>query len=165
MLFYNAQSRNWMPAGQGPARVELYRDPARSTYRVVARTLADHAVRPEPGAAQTHVLPVCKQSEDAQSLTGRPRTSRRPCRPSCAQVVINSQLYPNLEYRRAKETFHQWQDARYVYGLHFASKEEATMFGTGMDKALQSVNAAAAKEGDVRACKHSATSERAQPVA
>lgn len=59
-------------------------------------------------------------------------------------MVINSQLYVNLEYRRATETFHQWQDARCVYGLHFASKEEAMIFGTGMDKALVTVNNAGA---------------------
>lgn len=49
VLYYNSQSKAWQPAGQGPSRVELYRDPARGTYRVVARNIADQSVR-----AHTH---------------------------------------------------------------------------------------------------------------
>jgi len=45
VLYYNSQSKAWQPAGQGPSRVELYRDPARGTYRVVARNIADQSVR------------------------------------------------------------------------------------------------------------------------
>jgi hypothetical protein len=68
------------------------------------------------------------------------------------QVVINSQLYANLEYRRATDTFHQWQDARHVYGLHFGSKEEASIFGTAMDKALANVNNHGKPAAHVSAC-------------
>ena len=137
VLYYNAQNKSWLPAGQGPSRVELYRDAARAVYRVVARNVADMAVRP------WRLTP-----SQARALTSRsPRTPPPVLAPPAGcpdQVVINSQLYVNLEYRRATDTFHQWQDARYVYGLHFGSKEEAAIFGTAMDKALVNISNAGA---------------------
>lgn len=55
-------------------------------------------------------------------------------------VVINSMLYPNMEYRRASDTFHQWQDARFVYGLNFPNKDEANIFGTAVEKAVHTLS-------------------------
>ncbi|XP_073683160.1 enah/Vasp-like a isoform X2 [Garra rufa] len=52
------------------------------------------------------------------------------------QVVINYSIVKGLKYNQATPTFHQWRDARQVYGLNFASKEEATTFSTAMLFAL-----------------------------
>ncbi|XP_047243384.1 enah/Vasp-like b isoform X5 [Girardinichthys multiradiatus] len=37
------------------------------------------------------------------------------------QVVINYSIVKGLKYNQATPTFHQWRDARQVYGLNFAS--------------------------------------------
>ncbi|XP_028858029.1 enah/Vasp-like b isoform X4 [Denticeps clupeoides] len=42
----------------------------------------------------------------------------------------------NIYHNTANNTFHQWRDARQVYGLNFASKEEATTFSNAMLFAL-----------------------------
>ena len=55
---------------------------------------------------------------------------------SVSQVVINYSIVKGLKYNQATPTFHQWRDARQVYGLNFASKEEATTFSTAMMFAL-----------------------------
>uniref|UniRef100_A0AAY5KNR0 Ena/VASP-like protein n=1 Tax=Esox lucius TaxID=8010 RepID=A0AAY5KNR0_ESOLU len=52
------------------------------------------------------------------------------------QVVINYSIVKGLKYNQATPTFHQWRDARQVYGLNFASKEEATTFSNAMMFAL-----------------------------
>ncbi|XP_028678228.1 ena/VASP-like protein isoform X6 [Erpetoichthys calabaricus] len=52
------------------------------------------------------------------------------------QVVINYSIVKGLKYNQATPTFHQWRDARQVYGLNFASKEEATAFSNAMLFAL-----------------------------
>ncbi|XP_017549891.1 enah/Vasp-like a isoform X1 [Pygocentrus nattereri] len=52
------------------------------------------------------------------------------------QVVINYSIVKGLKYNQATPTFHQWRDARQVYGLNFASKEEASTFSTAMLFAL-----------------------------
>lgn len=54
-----------------------------------------------------------------------------------------------LKYNQATPTFHQWRDARQVYGLNFASKEEATTFSNAMMFAL---NVLSAQDGG--ACFH-----------
>ncbi|XP_030070480.1 ena/VASP-like protein isoform X1 [Microcaecilia unicolor] len=56
------------------------------------------------------------------------------------QVVINYSLVKGLKYNQATPTFHQWRDARQVYGLNFASKEEATTFSNAMLFALNIMN-------------------------
>jgi len=50
-----------------------------------------------------------------------------------SKVVINSNVTKDIVYSRASETFHQWSDGRYIYGLNFASKEEAETFGSGFE--------------------------------
>uniref|UniRef100_A0A8K9X0K9 Ena/VASP-like protein n=1 Tax=Oncorhynchus mykiss TaxID=8022 RepID=A0A8K9X0K9_ONCMY len=56
------------------------------------------------------------------------------------QVVINYSIVKGLKYNQATPTFHQWRDARQVYGLNFASKEEATTFSTAMMFALNTLS-------------------------
>lgn len=50
--------------------------------------------------------------------------------------MINYSIVKGLKYNQATPTFHQWRDARQVYGLNFASKEEATTFSNAMLFAL-----------------------------
>ncbi|XP_058511226.1 ena/VASP-like protein isoform X4 [Ochotona princeps] len=57
------------------------------------------------------------------------------------QVVINYSIVKGLKYNQATPTFHQWRDARQVYGLNFASKEEAATFSNAMLFALNIMNA------------------------
>ncbi|KAJ8399478.1 hypothetical protein AAFF_G00411900 [Aldrovandia affinis] len=56
------------------------------------------------------------------------------------QVVINYSIVKGLKYNQATPTFHQWRDARQVYGLNFASKEEAATFSNAMLFALNVLN-------------------------
>uniref|UniRef100_A0A8I5R7R0 Ena/VASP-like protein n=1 Tax=Papio anubis TaxID=9555 RepID=A0A8I5R7R0_PAPAN len=67
------------------------------------------------------------------------------------QVVINYSIVKGLKYNQATPTFHQWRDARQVYGLNFASKEEATTFSNAMLFALNIMNS---QEGDKKAMPH-----------
>ncbi|KAM9779573.1 enah/Vasp-like b [Syngnathus typhle] len=57
------------------------------------------------------------------------------------QVVINYSIVKGLKYNQATPTFHQWRDARQVYGLNFATKEEATTFSNAMLFALSVLSA------------------------
>lgn len=61
-----------------------------------------------------------------------------------SQVVINYSIVKGLKYNQATPTFHQWRDARQVYGLNFASKEEATTFSNAM---LFALNVLSAQDG------------------
>lgn len=62
--------------------------------------------------------------------------------------MINYSIVKGLKYNQATPTFHQWRDARQVYGLNFASKEEATTFSNAMLFALNVINS---QEGGERA--------------
>jgi len=42
--------------------------------------------------------------------------------------VINSPVFKEITYQKASETFHQWSDNKYAYGLNFASNPEADGF-------------------------------------
>ncbi|CAM4508415.1 unnamed protein product [Leuciscus chuanchicus] len=57
-------------------------------------------------------------------------------------VVINYSIVKGLKYNQATPTFHQWRDARQVYGLNFASKEEANTFSNAMLFALNVLSSA-----------------------
>ncbi|MGH0174551.1 UNVERIFIED_CONTAM: hypothetical protein FKN15_068895 [Acipenser sinensis] len=61
------------------------------------------------------------------------------------QVVINYSIVKGLKYNQATPTFHQWRDARQVYGLNFASKEEATTFSNAM---LFALNVLSTQDGE-----------------
>uniref|UniRef100_A0A674ADD6 Ena/VASP-like protein n=1 Tax=Salmo trutta TaxID=8032 RepID=A0A674ADD6_SALTR len=65
------------------------------------------------------------------------------------QVVINYSIVKGLKYNQATPTFHQWRDARQVYGLNFASKEEATTFSNAM---LFALNVLSTQDGGEREC-------------
>ncbi|KAL1256249.1 hypothetical protein QQF64_011794, partial [Cirrhinus molitorella] len=53
------------------------------------------------------------------------------------QVVINCPIVKGLKYNQATPNFHQWRDARQVWGLNFGSKEDAALFANGMTHALE----------------------------
>uniref|UniRef100_A0A803TRB9 WH1 domain-containing protein n=1 Tax=Anolis carolinensis TaxID=28377 RepID=A0A803TRB9_ANOCA len=53
------------------------------------------------------------------------------------KVVINSPIVKGLKYNQATPNFHQWRDARQVWGLNFGSKEDAGQFAGGMMHALE----------------------------
>uniref|UniRef100_A0A4W5RP37 Vasodilator stimulated phosphoprotein n=1 Tax=Hucho hucho TaxID=62062 RepID=A0A4W5RP37_9TELE len=57
------------------------------------------------------------------------------------QVVINCPIDKRLKYNQATANFHQWRDARNVWGLNFCSKEEAILFADGMMHALEVLSA------------------------
>jgi len=56
------------------------------------------------------------------------------------QVVINCAIVKGLRYNRATPTFHQWRDNRQVYGLNFASKDDADNFAQAMLSSLDILN-------------------------
>uniref|UniRef100_UPI00358E34AC ena/VASP-like protein isoform X2 n=1 Tax=Myxine glutinosa TaxID=7769 RepID=UPI00358E34AC len=56
------------------------------------------------------------------------------------QVVINSLIAKGLKYNQATPTFHQWRDARQVYGLNFGSKEDANVFSAAMAHTQEVLN-------------------------
>ena len=56
---------------------------------------------------------------------------------------MNCPIVKGLKYNEATPTFHQWRDARQVWGLNFGSKEDATLFASGMMHALEVVSALA----------------------
>jgi hypothetical protein len=58
------------------------------------------------------------------------------------EVVINCAILKGLKYNQATPTFHQWRDSRQVYGLNFASREDAENFSQAMLTALETLNAA-----------------------
>ncbi|KAJ8796092.1 hypothetical protein J1605_018187 [Eschrichtius robustus] len=51
-----------------------------------------------------------------------------------------SERSEGLKYNQATQTFHQWWDARQVYGLNFGSKEDANVFASAMMHALEVLN-------------------------
>ncbi|XP_071327972.1 vasodilator-stimulated phosphoprotein isoform X2 [Trachinotus anak] len=59
------------------------------------------------------------------------------------QVVINCPIVKGLKYNQATPNFHQWRDARQVWGLNFGSKEDAALFANGMAHALEVINSLA----------------------
>ena len=46
--------------------------------------------------------------------------------------VINSVIFPELVYTQSSESFHNWTDTIYVYGLNFAALEDAAQFASTM---------------------------------
>ena len=59
--------------------------------------------------------------------------------PASCQVVINCAIVRGVKYNQATPNFHQWRDARQVWGLNFGSKEDATQFANGMASALEAL--------------------------
>ncbi|KAA0714659.1 Vasodilator-stimulated phosphoprotein [Triplophysa tibetana] len=73
-------------------------------------------------------------SNDAFRVVGRKMQTDQ-------QVVINCPIVKGLKYNQATPNFHQWRDARQVWGLNFGSKEDATLFANGMLHALEVISA------------------------
>ncbi|XP_047611418.1 protein enabled homolog isoform X9 [Phacochoerus africanus] len=71
------------------------------------------------------------------------------------QVVINCAIPKGLKYNQATQTFHQWRDARQVYGLNFGSKEDANVFASAMMHALEVLNSQEAAQSKVTATQES----------
>ncbi|KAA3675277.1 enabled [Paragonimus westermani] len=58
------------------------------------------------------------------------------------EVVINCAIVRGLKYHRARQTFHQWRDSKQqVYGLNFATVEEADVFAAAVEDALANLAA------------------------
>jgi hypothetical protein len=55
---------------------------------------------------------------------------------STSQIVINSSLFPELQYQKASETFHNWADAVNMYGLNFASLPDANNFSATLEDSV-----------------------------
>ncbi|KPJ01342.1 Protein enabled, partial [Papilio xuthus] len=53
------------------------------------------------------------------------------------EVVINCGIVRGLKYNQATATFHQWRDARQVYGLNFSCREDADSFARAMMHTLE----------------------------
>ncbi|GBP06366.1 Protein enabled [Eumeta japonica] len=53
------------------------------------------------------------------------------------EVVINCGIVRGLKYNQATATFHQWRDARHVYGLNFSCREDADCFARAMMHTLE----------------------------
>ncbi|XP_067938439.1 vasodilator-stimulated phosphoprotein-like isoform X1 [Watersipora subatra] len=66
------------------------------------------------------------------------------------EVVINCSVLKGLKYNEATPTFHQWRDNRQVYGLNFASKDDAISFSAAMRGALEALSQAASNMGQPR---------------
>jgi len=60
------------------------------------------------------------------------------------KVVINSQLFKELQYARASETFHNWADSMQMYGLNFSSVEDAINFENVVGACVAKLNEIAA---------------------
>ncbi|XP_055003558.1 protein enabled homolog isoform X6 [Sorex araneus] len=71
------------------------------------------------------------------------------------QVVINCAIPKGLKYNQATQTFHQWRDARQVYGLNFGSKEDANVFASAMMHALEVLNSQETAQSKVTASQDS----------
>ncbi|CAK9305163.1 unnamed protein product [Gordionus sp. m RMFG-2023] len=56
------------------------------------------------------------------------------------EVVINCCVLKNMKYNKATPTFHQWRDQKQVYGLNFASAQEADNFSDALISAVSTLN-------------------------
>lgn len=54
-------------------------------------------------------------------------------------MVINCAIVRGIKYNQATPSFHQWRDARQVWGLNFGSKEDAAQFAAAMASALEAL--------------------------
>lgn len=55
------------------------------------------------------------------------------------KVVINSQVERDTMYQKPSETFHNWNDEFNMYGLNFASLEDAHSFSESMSSAIDAL--------------------------
>ncbi|KAK2544015.1 hypothetical protein Q9966_002380 [Columba livia] len=126
VMVYDDTSKKWVPikpGQQGFSRINIYHNTATNTFRVVGVKLQDQ----QPNSRKQAVYLCC----DLPAVVVTQRV---------VEVVINYSIVKGLKYNQATPTFHQWRDARQVYGLNFASKEEATTFSNAMLFALNIMN-------------------------
>jgi len=60
-----------------------------------------------------------------------------------SQIVINSVVTKDTTYSKPSEMFGQWSDSKYIYGLNFPSKEEATTFGSSFEGVINKLKGGA----------------------
>lgn len=127
-MLYDDGNKRWLPAGTGPqtfSRVQIYHNPTANSFRVVGRKMQpDQQVKP--------------RGRPFPGLRPPPLHPPHPPFPSC-QVVINCAIIRGLKYNQATPNFHQWRDARQVWGLNFGSKEDAAQFAASMASALEAL--------------------------
>jgi len=59
------------------------------------------------------------------------------------EIVLNSFLFPTMQYDSTTPTFHQWYDeSRLAHGLNFINSNEAKKFGIAVGCALEALNEA-----------------------
>lgn len=135
VMLYDDSNKRWLPAGTGPqafSRVQIYHNPTANAFRVVGRKMQpDQQVTPA-------LLPPLRT---APTLPPGPLPSPPTPHPAFlpCQVVINCSIIRGLKYNQATPNFHQWRDARQVWGLNFCSKEDAAQFAAGMANALEAL--------------------------
>lgn len=130
VMLYDDSNKRWVPAGTGPqafSRVQIYHNPTANSFRVVGWKM-----QPEQQVKTPSPLPL------QPAPLHRAPTSPHPPFPSC-QVVINCAIVRGIKYNQATPSFHQWRDARQVWGLNFGSKEDAAQFAAGMASALEAL--------------------------
>ncbi|MBZ3882064.1 Vasodilator-stimulated phosphoprotein [Sciurus carolinensis] len=55
------------------------------------------------------------------------------------QVLSNCAIVQGVKYNQATPNFHQWRDARQVWGLNFGSKEDVVQFAASRARALEAL--------------------------
>uniref|UniRef100_A0A2I3GCD7 Ena/VASP-like protein n=1 Tax=Nomascus leucogenys TaxID=61853 RepID=A0A2I3GCD7_NOMLE len=159
VMVYDDTSKKWVPikpGQQGFSRINIYHNTASNTFRVVGVKLQDQQVsagitdytrEPAHHLLTTHPLHtrIIERSEQKGQYSesedmGSDFDSISSYFSIQSLVVINYSIVKGLKYNQATPTFHQWRDARQVYGLNFASKEEATTFSNAMLFALNIMN-------------------------
>lgn len=128
-MLYDDSNKRWLPAGTGPqafSRVQIYHNPTANSFRVVGRKM-----QPDQQVRLPSSLPPLPAGPHHRSPTSPLPLSR--------QVVINCAIVRGVKYNQATPNFHQWRDARQVWGLNFGSKEDATQFANGMASALEAL--------------------------
>uniref|UniRef100_A0A8C7IXH8 Vasodilator stimulated phosphoprotein a n=1 Tax=Oncorhynchus kisutch TaxID=8019 RepID=A0A8C7IXH8_ONCKI len=137
VMLYDDANKRWVPAGTGGqafSRVQIYHNPVANTFRVVGRKIqADQQM----GPGRSPVIQVSIQRPSMSEDVGR----RYGNWTLGETVVINCPIVKGLKYNQATTNFHQWRDARQVWGLNFGSKEDATLFANGMMHALEVLSA------------------------
>lgn len=53
------------------------------------------------------------------------------------EVVLNVAIHRSVKFNQSTPLFHQWKDAKQVYGLQYELKEEAEAFGGAMSQVIQ----------------------------
>lgn len=132
-MLYDDGNKRWLPAGTGPqafSRVQIYHNPTANSFRVVGRKMQPDQQVQLPSGPSLRAQPL-----PAPPLRLPPLTLPFPSH----QVVINCSIVRGVKYNQATPNFHQWRDARQVWGLNFGSKEDAAQFAAGMASALEAL--------------------------